>query len=133
MLTPLQWLEALDAGAGDADQKRCQQLIAVLQRRASPLEVADIWAKGDPDHTLAWLIRMLHGLIRLRSVRNGSKLITESADSSLHNAARALDLRALFQRAEEAERLRSDLTSGINVQLAMRALVLGFENDKGMT
>jgi DNA polymerase-3 subunit delta' len=132
-LSPLQWLEALDGEGIDADEAHRQQLIAVLEERGNPLEIADAWSKGDADHTLAWLVRMLHGLIRLRCVRNGSKLITESADSSLHNAARALSLRTLFQRVEEAERLRRDLTGGINVQLAMRALVLGFAADKGMT
>jgi DNA polymerase-3 subunit delta' len=132
-LTPLQWLAAIDAGERDEDEERRLQLIAVLERRGSPLAVADTWSKGDVDHTLAWLVRMLQGLIRLRCVQNGSKLVTESADSSLHNAAKALSLRALFERVEEAERLRTDLAGGINVQLAMRAFVLGFESDKGMT
>lgn len=132
-LTPLEWLEASDAGEDDSNAERRLQLLSILERRGSPLEIADIWSKGDPDHTLAWLVRMLQGLIRLRCVQNGSKLITESADASLHNAARALSLRALFQRVEEAERLRTDLTGGINVQLAMRALVVGFVSDKGMT
>ena len=82
---------------------------------------------------MSWLIRSLQGLIRLRCTQHGSKLVTESEDVSLHNAARALSLRRLFDRLEEAERLRSDLSGGINVQLAMRALVLGFVSDKGMT
>jgi DNA polymerase-3 subunit delta' len=132
-LTPLQWLEALDGEASDHDARWRQELISVLERTASPLTVADSWAKGDADHVLGWLVRMLHGLIRLRCVEHPSKLITESGDPSLHNAARALNLRTLFQRAEEAERLRTDLAGGINVQLAMRALVLGFVSDKGMT
>lgn len=132
-LSALQWLEGLGADDdSDASQWR-RQLLEVLTADANPLAVADAWVKGDADHVLAWLIRMLHGLIRLRCVEDASKLVTESADASLHNAARALSLRTLFQRAEDAERLRSELTGGINVQLAMRALLLGFVSDKGMT
>jgi hypothetical protein len=44
-----------------------------------------------------------------------------------------LSLRALFERLDEAERLRSELAGGVNVQLAMRALLLGFLPDKGIT
>lgn len=132
-LSPLARLEAMNGGESITDAELRGQLIEVLQHRGNAVAIADRWAKGDVDHTLAWLVRVLQGLIRLRCVQNGSKLVTESADTSLHNAARALSLRTLFQRVEEAERLRTDLTSGINVQLAMRALVLNFESDKGMT
>jgi len=131
--SPLSWLESLESDAEDAERERSKQLAELLGRRANALTIADQWSKGDVDHTLAWLVRMLHGLIRLRFMQHASKLITESGESNLHNAARALSVRALFDRLDEAERLRSELAGGINVQLAMRALLLGFLPDKGMT
>jgi len=131
--TPLHWLEELQAdGSGDL-ANRSQQLADVFLARGNPLEIADEWAKRDTDHVLEWLVRTLHGLIRVRCDQHGSKLITDSVDAGLHNAASALSLRRLFDRLEEAERLRRDLAGGLNVQLAMRALVLGLTADKGMT
>ncbi len=132
-LSPMQRLEALESDTADSERTRRDQLTEILRRRGNALAVADQWSKDDVDHILGWLVRMLHGLIRLRFMQNGSKLVTESRDSSLHNAARALSLRTLFDRLDEAERLRGELASGINVQLAMRALLLGFVPDKGMT
>lgn len=133
LLTPLRWLESLEAERDGSATARIRQFADILGARGNPLQIADEWAKGDTDHILEWLIRMLHGLIRLRCDQHGSKLVTESADASLHNAASALSLRRLFDRLEEAERLRRELAGGINVQLAMRALLLGFAADKGMT
>ena len=133
-LTPLEWLGEHAEGEGTAaSQQRAGQLASVIAERGNPLEVADEWAKGDADHILAWLIRTLHSLIRRRFIENASKLVTESGDTSLHNAASALSLRTLFNRLEEAQRLRGELAGGINVQLAMRALLLEFVPHKGMT
>jgi DNA polymerase-3 subunit delta' len=131
--SPLQALAMIAGDAQDSEKTRCIQLAEILERRGNALTLADQWSKGDVDHTLAWLVRMLHGLIRLRFVQHGSKLITESDESSLHNAALALSIRVLFNRLDEAERLRGELSGGINVQLAMRALLLGFIPHKGMT
>jgi len=131
-LAPLRWLESLEADRDGAQATRSRQFADLVSGVGNPLAIADDWAKGDTDHTLDWLTRRLQGLIRARCDRHGSKLITESADPSLHNAASALSLTRLFDRLEEAERLRRELAGGINVQLAMRALVLGFVPDKGL-
>jgi hypothetical protein len=45
----------------------------------------------------------------------------------LHNAWRDLTLRRLFEQHEKAERLLGLVGSGINLELGLQALLLGFQ------
>jgi hypothetical protein len=110
-----------------------QQLYDVSTRQLDPITVADDWAKRDVDHILDWLAQSLHTAIRGRSAADPSTLVTESSHNRLHNLLQPSTLRSLFVQLEKAETLRNQLGGGVNVQLALRALLLGFRHDRDVS
>jgi len=69
---------------------------------------------------------MLSNEIRAR-LAPGSTSVTDRAAVTLHNAWRDLTLRRLFEQHEKAERLLGLVGSGINLELGLQALLLGFQ------
>jgi DNA polymerase-3 subunit delta' len=93
--------------------------------------VAGAWVKADPERALTWLTRELHRQIRLRLAPGVSTSVTDHEAAILHNAWSKLTLRRLFEQHETAERLLNQLGSGINMDLALQALLLGFQANRG--
>jgi DNA polymerase-3 subunit delta' len=110
--------------------KLASQLELISDDRASVQSVADSWSKGDPELALTWLTRELHRAIRERL---GSTSVTDREPVALHNAWRDLTLRRLFDQYEKADRLLGQLGSGINVELGLQAVLLGFQANRGTT
>lgn len=113
-------------------------LVRVASGRTDPIATADAWLKTDePDKSehhafvLGWLLRRLHGAIRARLAPEASNPVTVGASDPLHTAWNALALSTLFAQYRAAERLLGQLGGGVNVELAMRALLLGFQPDRG--
>lgn len=99
-------------------------LAAVSQDKMDPLAVAQAWVKGDTALALHWLKRRLHAELRSRlSNAGGSTEITVPAATALHNAWRALPDRALFDAYDGAEKLLNQQGSGLNVELALVAML----------
>jgi DNA polymerase-3 subunit delta' len=107
------------------------KLILVSKGNIDPQAVADEWFKLDADLVLGWLLRRLHGSIRARLAPHGSTLVTDLGPDALHNAWQSLTLPTLFEQYQAAEKLLNQLGAGINVELALRALLLGFQPDRG--
>jgi DNA polymerase III subunit delta' len=105
------------------------KLVLVSKGELDPVGVADEWLKLDVERVLAWLLRRLHLAIQSRVAPGASNAVTDRAAEPLHNAWGALTLRKLFDQHEAAERLLNQLGGGINAELALRALLLGFEPD----
>ncbi len=103
----------------------------VCEARTDPQAVADEWYKHDTGAALDWLIARLQRAIRTRIGGRGSNPVTDPARPLLHNGFHALTLGALFEQLQSAERLREQLGGGINVELALRVLLLGFTRDRG--
>jgi DNA polymerase-3 subunit delta' len=103
-----------------------EQLALVSEDKAPIQAVVDSWVKGDPELALTWLTRELHQQIRAR-LAPGSTSVTDRAAVTLHNAWRDLTLRRLFEQHEKAERLLGLVGSGINLELGLQALLLGFQ------
>lgn len=100
--------------------------------RMDPRALAEEWARQDTELALQWLIGRLERSIRLRLGNAGdSKAVTPAEGDPLHNAWHALPARALFERLETARRLLDRLGTGINVELALHALLVGFEAERG--
>lgn len=128
--TPLAIVEAsLDS---DLSQNKVldDKLLLVSRGEADPVAVADEWLKLDVERVLGWLVRRLHRAIRSRVAPDASTEVTDRAAESLHNAWRGLTLRKLFDQHEAAQKLLTQLGGGINAELALRALLLGFEPDR---
>jgi hypothetical protein len=99
-------------------------LAEVSQDRLDPQAVAQSWAKGDAELALGWLRRRIHEELRARLAEpGGSTLVTVRAAATLHNAWRALPARTLFDQYDRAEKLLNQLGSGLNVELALAAML----------
>jgi DNA polymerase III subunit delta' len=108
-------------------------LAAISDDSADPMAVAETWAKGDTELALIWLTRELHAELRRRAGNEGSTAVTVRPDSALHNAWRPLTLRTLFEQYDKAERLLNQLGSGVNLELAIQALLVGFQVNRGQS
>jgi DNA polymerase-3 subunit delta' len=106
-------------------------LVALSSDRTDPVALAETWAKGDVELTLSWLKARLADTIRQRSGARGSTAITVRSHDTLHNAWQQLTLKSLFEQYDKAERLLGQLGSGINLELAMQALLVGFQPNRG--
>ena len=111
------------------------ELIDILEGisgdKTDPQSVADRWLKLDTELVLNWLTRTLHSAIRLRLAGGGSTPVTDPAEAALHNLWRHLTLKALFEQYRRTEMLLSQLGTGVNVELALKALLVGFQPDRG--
>jgi hypothetical protein len=109
-----------------------EQIEGVSRQRVDPRDVAEQWARQDTDLALEWLIGRIERTVRARAAQSGdSKAVTPVRGDPLHNAWLALPLRTLFERLEAAQRLLDRLGSGINVELALHGLLLGFRTERG--
>jgi DNA polymerase-3 subunit delta' len=99
-------------------------LAAVSQDKLEPQTVAQSWAKGDTELALSWLRRRLHAELRSRlGPSNGPTEVTVPAGATLHNAWRNLPARTLFEQYDRAEKLLNQLGSGLNIELALQAML----------
>jgi DNA polymerase-3 subunit delta' len=130
--SPLQIAAAISQDKANETSKLSEQLILISQDKAPVQAVVDSWVKGDPELALTWLSRELHRQIRAR-VAPGSTSVTDRPAVALHNAWSDLTLRRLFEQHEKADRLLSLVGSGINLELGLQALLLGFQAQRGST
>src|SRR5690606_5154038 len=104
---------------------------ALSSNRMDARSLAEEWVRQDVELALQWLIRRLQQTIRLRARGAAdSKAITPRGNDPLHNSWHAVPLEALFRRLQDSERLLDRLGSGINVELALHALLLSFQTAK---
>jgi hypothetical protein len=94
--------------------------------------VAQSWAKGDARLALGWLQRRLHEELRVRlAAREEGTEITVPASLTLHNAWRTLPERTLFDEYDRAEKLLNQLGSGLNIELALQAMLSALVVNRG--
>ncbi len=107
------------------------KLALVSEERVDAQSVAERWAKAGGELVLTWLLRQLRREIRARIAPSVSTSVTDPAGETLHNVWTKLTLRTLFAQYDKTERLLNQLGSGINMELALHALLLGFQPNRG--
>jgi len=127
---PLTIAQAAKAGDYSIFKELQSNLTQICEERLDPLAVAQSWAKDRTDVALAWLARRLHAEIRLR-FGGGSTEVTVPGAATLHNEWEGVPTRTLFDQHAKAEQLRNLLGSGLNVELALQALLNGFLVSRG--
>ena len=115
-------------------------LTAISEDRLDPLSIVQSWIKGETkaetraetELALSWLQRRLHGALRARLAESGgSTSVTVPPAATLHNAWRALPARALFDEYDRAEKLLNLLGSGLNIELALAAMLNALVVNRG--
>ena len=101
-------------------------LESISTNRVDPQTVVDQWLAGDIEAALSWLAARLQAAIRARLAPDGVAG-GEPASGGLGDAWKALPTRFLFEQHKNVELLLGQLGGGINVELAVRALLPGFQ------
>jgi DNA polymerase-3 subunit delta' len=130
--SPLETAAVVSDKKFNETKRLSEQLILISEDKAPVQAVVESWLKSDPELALIWLTRELHRQIRAR-LAPGSTSVTDRAAVALHNAWRDLTLRRLFEQHEKADRLLSLVGSGLNLELGLQALLLGFQAQRGST
>lgn len=99
----------------------------ISQGKADPQAVAEAWLKKDPELLLGWLSVRLEWAIKARLAPDAWTPVTDLRGDALHNSWQGLTVRCLFQRLQGARALLGQLGSGVNLDLALRVLILGFQ------
>jgi DNA polymerase-3 subunit delta' len=92
---------------------------------ADPHEVVERWRKSDLELALSCLVDRLQQVIRERLVPELRNRITDESTLLPENYASAISIRALFASLEMAENLCDQFGRGINMELALKVLLLG--------
>ena len=134
---PLPALPPLLAAASESDEYRSKineietSLNLVYESKRDPIEIADQWAGEDLEQTLDWLGRRIYAAVRDRVLAGPSKPVTVAAWPVLHNPWPKLSLDVLFEQFAAVDRLRTQLDGGVNAELALRVLLMGFVAERG--
>jgi DNA polymerase-3 subunit delta' len=131
-VAPLRIAAALQGHEISVFNKLESDIAAVCEDRIEPQAVAQAWTKGDVELALSWFRRRLHEELRVRAAAaSASTGVTVTGGSTLHNAWRALPARTLFEQYDRAEKLLNQLGSGLNVDLALQAMLSALVVNRG--
>jgi DNA polymerase-3 subunit delta' len=130
-MTPLTAAARIEMDYLSISKELEESINLVYEDRIEPLVVADQWLKQDLPLVLDWLIARIEGAIRGRVASHGSNRITVQSAPVLQNGWDKLTLDTLFEQRRAAQALEDQLGGGINAELALRALLLGFLPDRG--
>ena len=130
--SPLQLAASIQGDGISIFNKLEDDLTGISQDKIDPLAVANSWAKGDTELALGWVRRRIHEELRSRLAEPaGSTSVTVPVGATLHNAWRALPERALFDEYDRAEKLLNQLGSGLNIELALAAMLSALVVSRG--
>jgi DNA polymerase-3 subunit delta' len=103
------------------------EINSLYEGKANPHAMTDAWLRDDPELGLSCLVDSLRSRIRQRLVPERWTPVTESEAALQDNSAHYVSTENLFAGLKMAEGLREQLGRGLNVEIALRALLLGLE------
>jgi DNA polymerase-3 subunit delta' len=106
-------------------------LVSLSEDRIDCQALAQRWSKEGAEPPLRWLGGRLHEEVRLRLAPRVSTGVTVRRSATLHNAWRGLSTRSLVEAYDRSEKLLNQLGSGINVELAIQALLSALQMNRG--
>ena len=121
-------------------KKLQSDLTELSQDRLDAQAVAQAWTKAETktegkreaELVVSWLQRRIHESLRARlAERAGSTEVTVPGVATLHNVWRALPERTLFDEYDRAEKLLNHLGSGLNIELALTAMLNALVVNRG--
>jgi DNA polymerase-3 subunit delta' len=106
-------------------------VVKLSEDRLDCQSLAHGWAKEGPERPLRWLCGRLHEELRARLAPRTSTEVTVPLSATLHNAWGGLSTRTLVDAYDRSEKLLNQLGSGINVELAIQALLSALQTNRG--
>ena len=122
---PLLAQSLLETGGLERLHRLADELIGLGQRRAEPLEVAQVWAERPITQQLADLRRVIFDLARLcvTDAANNVELYLGGKRMDLQNLAKDINLQKIFHFKDEVDRLERLASHNLNPQMMMEKLV----------
>ena len=124
---PLRALELYEGEYGNINKELEDFFKQISSNAIDPQSVAEQWLKGNPAIFLDWLSMRLEWAIKERLAPEAWTPVTDMGGETLHNAWQDLTLTTLFERLQDTRDLLSRLGRGVNAELALRVLLLGFQ------
>ncbi|MEX1266033.1 MAG: hypothetical protein WEA08_03860 [Woeseia sp.] len=115
---PLAAISALDRL--DETAVMARDLAAVAGRQASPIDVAERWAKHNPDFVLDWLGRQ----VRHRIVRASGGVAMAGKAPMKESVEQRMDSRNLFCYLDMINGLKGQAAGSFNLQLTLESLLI---------
>lgn len=129
---PLRIAAAIQSGEISKFKELEDSLAALCQDKLEPQALAQSWAKGDVEGALSWFRRRLHEELKWRiAAEAGSTDVTVGGGATLHNAWQTVPARILFDQYDRAEKLLNQLGSGLNIELALQAMLTALVVNRG--
>ena len=123
---PLEALKQAQAGSIEARREHFDSLVAILEGRAAPLTVAQVWAKEEDMQGIRWMRDWLMDLLRIAMTGQTSDVRSADLLDGLTRLARKLDSRVLFAQLERVNRILGLTATSLNRQLLTEDILLAW-------
>jgi DNA polymerase-3 subunit delta' len=127
---PLEALKLAQSGTLEARREHFSELVGILERRISPLTVAQGWSKDEDLQAIHWMREWLMDLIRIRMAGKAGQLRSADLQDGLAMLAGRLDHRAVFELLERINRMLRLTAGSLNRQLLTEDILLAWAAQK---
>jgi DNA polymerase-3 subunit delta' len=123
---PLEALRLAESGTMDARQEHFNALVGILDKRVSPLTVAQGWSKDEEMRAIHWMREWLMDLIRIRMAGEADRARSTDLQGGLATLAARLDYRVVFELLERINRSLRLTAGSLNRQLLTEDILLAW-------
>ena len=115
-----------ESGTMDARQEHFNALVGILDKRVSPLTVAQGWSKDEEMRAIHWLREWLMDLIRIRMSGEDDRASSTDLQGGLATLAARLDYKVVFELLERINRSLRLTAGSLNRQLLTEDILLAW-------
>jgi len=123
---PLEALRLAQSGTVEARREHFNALVGILERRISPLTVAQGWSKDEELQAIHWMREWLMDLIRIRMAGGAGQIRSADLQDGLVTLAGRLDHRVVFELLERINRMLRLTSGSLNRQLLTEDILLAW-------
>jgi DNA polymerase-3 subunit delta' len=123
---PLGALRLAQSGTVDTRQEYFNALVGILEKRVSPLTVAQGWSKDEEMQGIRWMREWLMDLIRIRMTGETGQARSADLRDGLSTLANRLDCRVVFELLERINRILRLTAGSLNRQLLTEDILLAW-------
>lgn len=127
---PLKALELARADLGELNERRLDELCQVASGRLDPVRLASSWHGNDEPQTLNWWLEWLRDLLRWQLA--GQPPADASVARKLQKISESVDSRQIYGLADTLTTALNSLASGLNRQLILEELLIGWAQTAGV-
>ena len=123
---PLEALRLAQTGSLEGRQEHFNALVGILEKRVSPLTVAQGWSKDEEMQGIRWMREWLMDLIRIRMTGEAGQARSADLRDGLSTLAHRLDCRVVFELLERINRILRLTAGSLNRQLLTEDILLAW-------